>query len=76
VLRTNIADWSAETLWLTYIQLTEAEAAAFRIDKSQLSLRPICHQRADRFAGPLIGLFSRLRDVEDPGAVAEPGRLG
>jgi len=30
VLRTNISDWSPEELWRTYIQLTDAEAAAFR----------------------------------------------
>ena len=45
VLRTNIPDWSPEDLWRTYIQLTEAEAA-FRIHKSELSLRPIWHQRS------------------------------
>jgi transposase len=56
VLRTNIADWSAETLWLTYIQLTEAEAA-FRIHKSQLSLRPIWHQRADRVQAHILVCF-------------------
>ena len=27
ILRTNIAQWSDEELWKTYIQLTEAEAA-------------------------------------------------
>ncbi len=56
VLRTNIADWSAQTLWLTYIQLTEAEAA-FRIHKSQLSLRPIWHQRADRVQAHILVCF-------------------
>lgn len=40
VLRTNIVDWTPEALWRTYIQLTEAEAA-FRIHKSDLSIRPI-----------------------------------
>ena len=43
LLRTNVADWSDEDLWKAYIQLTEAEAA-FRSYKSDLSLRPICHQ--------------------------------
>src|SRR5208283_1405661 len=46
-LRTNLRDWSSEALWRTYIQLSEAEAA-FRIHKSQLSIRPIWHQREDR----------------------------
>jgi hypothetical protein len=44
LLRTNVADWSNEDLWKAYIQLTEAEAA-FRIHKSDLSLRPIWHQK-------------------------------
>ena len=56
VLRTNISDWSAQTLWRTYIQLTEAEAA-FRIHKSQLSLRPIWHQRADRVQAHILVCF-------------------
>lgn len=42
LLRTNVADWLDEELWKAYIQLTEAEAA-FRIHKSDLSLRPIWH---------------------------------
>jgi transposase len=40
LLRTNITDWLAEDLWKAYIQLTEAEAA-FRIEKSDLRIRPI-----------------------------------
>jgi hypothetical protein len=47
VLRTNLTDWDAEQLWRTYIQLSEAEAA-FRIHQSELSIRPIWHQREDR----------------------------
>jgi len=46
-LRTNITDWSAEDLWQAYIQLTEAEAA-FRIEKSDLRIRPIWHQNEER----------------------------
>jgi len=56
VLRTNILDWSPETLWKTYIQLTEAEAA-FRIHKTDLSLRPIWHQRADRVQAHILICF-------------------
>src|SRR5262245_44992651 len=44
VRRTNLSDWTSEDLWRTYIQLSEAEAA-FRIHKSELSIRPIWHQR-------------------------------
>jgi hypothetical protein len=40
LLRTNVSDWSDEEMWKAYIQLTEAEAA-FRIHKSDLSIRPI-----------------------------------
>jgi transposase len=56
VLRTNIPDWSPEDLWRTYIQLTEAEAA-FRIQKSDLALRPIWHQRADRVQAHILVCF-------------------
>lgn len=56
VLRSNIADWSPEELWRTYVQLTEAEAA-FRIHKSELSLRPIWHQRADRVQAHVLVCF-------------------
>lgn len=56
VLRTNILDWSAEELWKTYIQLTEAEDA-FRIHKSELLLRPVWHQRADRVQAHILICF-------------------
>ena len=47
LLRSNISDWSDRQLWKAYIQLTQAEAA-FRIQKDQLNLRPVWHQREDR----------------------------
>jgi hypothetical protein len=56
VLRSNIPDWSPEDLWRTYIQLTEAEAA-FRIHKSDLSIRPISHQREDRVKAHILVCF-------------------
>jgi len=56
VLRTNIADWTPEALWQTYIQLTDAEAA-FRIQKSELGLRPIWHQRPDRVQAHILVCF-------------------
>jgi len=56
VLRTNIPDWSPEALWQTYIQLTDAEAA-FRIQKSELALRPIWHQRPDRVQAHILVCF-------------------
>ena len=56
ILRTNVRDWSAEELWRTYIQLTEAEAA-FRIQKSDLSIRPIWHQKAERVQAHILVCF-------------------
>jgi transposase len=56
VLRSNITDWSPEDLWRTYIQLTEAEAA-FRIQKSELGIRPVWHQRADRVQAHILVCF-------------------
>jgi len=56
VLRTNITDWDAETLWRTYVQLTDAEAA-FRIQKSELSIRPIWHQKTDRVRAHILVCF-------------------
>lgn len=56
VLRTNVTDWPPDELWKTYIQLTEAEAA-FRIHKTELSLRPIWHQRADRVQAHILVCF-------------------
>jgi transposase len=56
VLRTNIADWTPEALWRTYIQLSDAEAA-FRIHKSDLSIRPIWHQKQDRVLAHILVCF-------------------
>jgi transposase len=56
VLRSNIIDWSDEKLWKAYIQLTQAEAA-FRIQKDQLRIRPIWHQRADRVQAHILVCF-------------------
>lgn len=56
VLRTNIGDWTDEQLWKAYIQLTQAEAA-FRIQKDQLRIRPIWHQRTDRVQAHILVCF-------------------
>lgn len=56
LLRTNVRDWSDEELWKAYIQLTEAEAA-FRIHKSDLSLRPIWHQKQERVMAHILVCF-------------------
>ena len=56
VLRTNVTDWTPEALWQTYVQLTEAEAA-FRIQKSELSIRPIWHHKQDRVQAHIFVCF-------------------
>jgi len=56
VLRSNVTDWTAEELWRTYVQLSEAEAA-FRIQKSELRIRPIWHQTAERVQAHILVCF-------------------
>jgi transposase len=56
VLRTNIDGWNDEQLWRAYIQLSQAEAA-FRIQKDELRVRPIWHQRADRVQAHILVCF-------------------
>ncbi len=56
ILRSNVHEWSDEELWKTYIQLTEAEAA-FRIHKSDLAIRPIWHQKAERIKAHILVCF-------------------
>jgi transposase len=54
ILRTNITDWTPEALWTAYVQLTEA---AFRIHKSDLSVRPIWHHKADHIKAHILVCF-------------------
>jgi transposase len=56
LLRSNVNDWSASDLWRTYMQLTEAEGA-FRIHKSDLSLRPVWHQKQERVQAHVLVCF-------------------
>ena len=56
LLRSNISDWSDKQLWKAYIQLTQVEAA-FRIQKDQLNLRPVWHQREDRVQAHILVCF-------------------
>jgi transposase len=56
VLRSNIKDWTHEELWQAYVQLTEAELA-FRIQKSDLRIRPIWHQKEDRVLAHILVCF-------------------
>jgi transposase len=56
VLRSNVSGWSDEDLWRAYIQLTDAETA-FRIQKSDLSLRPVWHQKENRVLAHILVCF-------------------
>ncbi len=56
ILRSNIHDWSDEELWKTYVQLSEAEAA-FRIQKSDLCIRPIWHHKQERIKAHILVCF-------------------
>ena len=56
LLRTNVLDWTDEELWKTYMQLTEAEAA-FQIQKSDLCIRPIWHQKEERVLAHILVCF-------------------
>jgi len=56
LLRSNVADWTPEELWRTYIQLTDVEAA-FRTEKADLNIRPIWHHTDDRVDGHILVCF-------------------
>jgi len=51
LLRSNVADWTPEELWRTYIE------AAFRAEKADLNLRPIWHHGDDRVEGHILVCF-------------------
>jgi transposase len=56
LLRSNVVDVDAATLWKRYIQLTEAEWA-FRITKDELVIRPIWHHKEDRVKAHILVCF-------------------
>ena len=56
LLRTNLTQSDPATLWKQYIQLTEAEWA-FRIEKDELKIRPIWHQKADHVLAHILICF-------------------
>ena len=56
LLRTNVQADSAEQLWSQYMQLTEAEAS-FRALKSELSIRPLFHQKESRVKAHVMVAF-------------------
>ena len=81
ILRTNISDWTPEELWQTYVQLSQAEDA-FRTQKTQLSIRPISHQKKERvqahilvcFLEPCLGV--RVNSKRSVGCSTRGGAIG
>jgi transposase len=55
-LRTNLTSTDPAQLWQFYLQLVEVEAA-FRDIKSDLSIRPIFHQREERIEAHIFVSF-------------------
>jgi transposase len=56
LLRSNVTDWTPEELWRAYMQLTQAEDA-FHIHKSDLQIRPVWHQKAERVEAHILVCF-------------------
>ena len=59
LLRTNWHGSNPKELWKLYIQLTQAEDA-FRTTKSDLGLRPVYHQTAERTEAHILVCFLAL----------------
>ena len=59
LLRTNLVGQNAESLWKTYIGLTQIEDC-FRISKHDLGLRPIFHHKEDRTQAHILVCFLAL----------------
>jgi transposase len=83
MLRTNLSAGSAEELWSKYMQLTEAETS-FRVLKSELSIRPLFHQKEPRvkahvmvaFLGYALWITLKHRLKRRPAIVASPSFRG
>ena len=74
VLRTNVKG-SVTDLWHSYIQLTEAEAA-FRIQKDDLRIRPIWHQKDERVAAHILVCFLAFVVWKTLGQMCQTAGLG
>ncbi len=59
LLRTNCTEKDPAKLWRWYIQLSQAEDA-FRISKSDLSLRPVFHHKTERVEAHILVCFLTL----------------
>jgi transposase len=83
MLRTNLTAGNAAELWSRYMQLTEAEAS-FRALKSELSIRPLFHQKEPRvkahvmvaFLGYAMWVTLKHLLKRRPPIVPEPSRSG
>ena len=56
LLCSNLHDWTPEELGWADIQLTETEDA-FHFQKSDLRIRPVCHQKAQRVLAHILVCF-------------------
>jgi hypothetical protein len=76
LLRTNCTEKDPATLWRWYMQLSQAEDA-FRISKSDLSLRPVFHQKTERVEAHILICFlgSSRNSGERMEVNGEPFRL-
>jgi hypothetical protein len=59
LLRTNLEGHDAQTLWKTYIGLTQIEDC-FRVTKHDMGLRPIFHHKQDRTRAHILVCFLSL----------------
>lgn len=59
LLRTNCLERDPAQLWRWYMQLSQAEDC-FRISKSDLSLRPVFHQKEERVEAHILVCFLTL----------------
>ncbi len=59
ILRTNWTEGDPNTIWNTYIQLTEVEDS-FRTEKHDLGMRPIFHQKQERTHAHILVCFLAL----------------
>ena len=83
LLRTNLQAQTAEQMWAKYMQLTEAEAS-FRALKSELSIRPLFHQKEPRVKAHVMvaflgyALWVTLKHLlkHRPAIVSEPSQSG
>ena len=59
ILRTNLTEEDPAVLWKTYMHLVQAEKS-FRMEKSDLGMRPVFHQKEDRVKAHIFVCFLAL----------------